>query len=108
MKLGLPLIALVILAVQGDASGALITASAIGLVILIAAVGLFAAMLKTDALARGIGNGAQVCINFLRGLIRRPPITGTGDRAVNFRQEAVVLLRERGWYATGATILSHI
>ena len=108
VKLGLPLIALGILAVEGDASGALMTASAIGLLILVAAVGLFAAMLKTDALARRIGNATQVCINWLRGLIRRPPITGTGDRAVNFRQEAVVLLRERGWYATGATILSHL
>ena len=108
VKLGLPIIALVILVFEGDASGALMIAAVIGLLILIVAIGLFAAMLKTDALARRIGNGVQACINFLRRVIRRPAVTGTGDRAVNFRHEAVTLLRARGWYATGATIFSHL
>ena len=108
VKLGLPIVALAILVTWRDASSALVTAAAIGLLILVAAVALFAATLKTDALARRVGNGVGASINFLRRLIRRPAVTGFGDRAVNFRHEAVALLRERGWYAVGATILSHL
>lgn len=108
VKLGLPIVALAILVTGGDASGALVTVAAIGLLVLVVAVALFAAMLKTDALAWRVGNGTGACINFLRRLIRRPAVTGFGDRAVNFRHEAVALLRERGWYAIGATLLSHL
>lgn len=108
VKLGLPIVALTILAVGGDASGALMTAAIVGLLILVVAVTLFAAMLKTDALARRVGDGLGACMNFGRRLIRRPPVTGSGQRAVNFRHEAVALLRKRGWYAAGATVLSHL
>ena len=65
VKLGLPIVALTILVAGGDASGALVTAAAVGLLILIVAVTLFAAMLKTDALARRVGDGVGACINFV-------------------------------------------
>jgi uncharacterized membrane protein YbhN (UPF0104 family) len=108
VKLGLPIIALAVLAFQGDSSGALVTAALVGVLILGLAIGLFGAMLRTDALARRIGNGLGGFLSFFVRLVRKPPIVGLGERAVGFRRQAITLLHKRGWYATGATILSHI
>jgi len=108
VKLGLPIIALAILVLQGDASGALVTAALVGVVILALAIGLFGAMLRTDALARRIGDGLGRFLSFFMRLVRKPALVGLGERAVGFRRQAITLLRKRGWYATGATILSHI
>jgi uncharacterized membrane protein YbhN (UPF0104 family) len=107
VKLGMPVVALGLLAVQGEASPALVAAAAIGLVILALAVGLFAAMLKTDELAHRVGDWLGRAASALARLVRRPAVTGLGERAVAFRQLTVGLLATRGWYAAGSTVVSH-
>ncbi len=107
VKLGMPVLALGFLVVQGESSTALVAAALIGLAVLGVAVGVFAAMLKTDTLARRIGEWIGSAASFFAKLLRRPPVTGFGDRVVSFRRRTISLLSTRGWYATSATILSH-
>ena len=108
VKLGMPIVALGLLAAQGQSSPALVTAALVGVLILAVAVAVVAAMLHTDALARRIGDWLGSAATAVVRLVRRPPVVGLGEKVVSFRQRTIGLLATRGWYATFATILSHV
>jgi putative heme transporter len=108
LKLGLPIIALVLLQISGGGSAALLIPAVVGLLILAVAVGVFALMLWRKGFARAIGNWVQGVWSWMRGLFRKPPVQGWGEGAVRFRKETIVLV-ERRWIAlTVTTILSHL
>jgi uncharacterized membrane protein YbhN (UPF0104 family) len=108
MKLGLPVIALAILAVQGQASGALVLASLVGVAVLAAGVVLFALVLWKKELARRIGDALGRAVSFLMRLIRRPAVEHWGDAAVRFRRQTIDLVAKRGIALTVTTIVSHL
>ena len=107
VKLGMPMLALGMLVVQGESSTALVAAAVIGLLVLLGAITVFALMLRTDTLARRVGNWLGTAATFFAKLIRRPPVVGLGERVVSFRRRTIGLLATRGWYATISTIVSH-
>jgi uncharacterized membrane protein YbhN (UPF0104 family) len=108
MKLGLPVIALAILAVQGKASGGLVLASLVGVVVLAGGIVLFALVLWKKALARRIGDVLGRAASFLLKLIRRPPVKEWGEAAVRFRRQTIDLVAKRGVALTLTTIVSHL
>jgi len=108
MKLGLPVIALAILAVQGQASGALVLASLVGVAVLAAGVVLFALVLWKKELARRIGDALGRAVSFLLRLIRRPAVEHWGEAAVRFRRQTIDLVSKRGIALTATTIVSHL
>jgi uncharacterized protein (TIRG00374 family) len=108
MKLALPILSVAILAITGTSSAAFVTAAVLGLVVLAAAVGLFASILWKEELARRIGHlGERVVASIMR-VFRRPPVTGLAESAVRFRRETIGLVRRRWLWLTLATILGHI
>jgi uncharacterized membrane protein YbhN (UPF0104 family) len=108
MKLGLPVVALALLAVEGRAGGALLIAAVIGVAFLLAAVVLFALVLWKQELARRIGNGLGKAASWVRKLIRRPPVVDWGEAAVRFRKQTIQLVK-RGWLKlTLSTLISHL
>jgi len=108
MKLGLPVIALAILAVQGQASGALVLASLVGVAVLAAGVVLFALVLWKKELARRIGDALGRAVSFLLRLIRKPAVEHWGEAAVRFRRQTIDLVSKRGIALTATTIVSHL
>jgi len=108
MKLGLPVIALAILAVQGQASGALVLASLVGVAVLAAGVVLFALVLWKKELARRIGDALGRAVSFVLRLIRRPAVEHWGEAAVRFRRQTIDLVSKRGIALTATTIVSHL
>ena len=107
MKLGLPIVALALLAVSGEAGPGLVVASLVGLLILVAAITAFAALLRGPAMAARVGTTAAGGANVVRRLLRLEPVTGWDVRAQEFRAEVVGLLTERSGRITVATLLSH-
>jgi uncharacterized protein (TIRG00374 family) len=107
LKLGLPVAALGLLAVNGQASGALVTASMIGVVVLVVAVVLFALMLWRERLAHRIGSSANRPVNAVRRLLHRDALD-VGAAAVRFRADIIELVRERWLALTATTVLSHL
>ncbi len=107
MKLGFPIVALALLALTGDVSAALLTAAAAGVIALGVAIGLFALVLKSGAMARRVGDGLGNALSWLRGLFRRPAVTTVGDSAVRFREDTIDLLRTRWIWLTLASFVSH-
>lgn len=108
LKLGLPVVALALLAVTGQANAALVAAALVGLLVLGVAVVLFALMLWKKELARRIGDGVARAVSALRRLLRRPPILGWGEQAVAFRKRTILLVARRWPQLSLATIVSHL
>lgn len=108
MKLALPIVSVAILAITGTSSAAFVTAALLGLVVLAAAVGLFASILWKEELARRIGHLGERVVSSIMRVFRRPPVTGLAESAVRFRRETIGLIRRRWLWLTLATILGHI
>jgi uncharacterized protein (TIRG00374 family) len=108
VKLGMPVVALALLAIQGDASAASVTASLAGVAVLVGAICLFALALKSDRFARRIGQGLGTVVSSFRRLVRKPPVAGMGDSVAGFRREATGLIRRRWLLLTVASIVSHV
>ena len=107
-KLALPIIALALLAVQGNASGARLFAAAIGVLSLVAAIAIFRMLLRSDASARWVGERAGQVASALLRRLGRPPVSGWDLATIKFRQRTVLLLRARWIPITVATLVSHL
>jgi putative heme transporter len=108
MKLGLPIIALALLAITGQATGALVVAALIGLAALAVAVSLFALALWKKEFARRIGDGLGRLVSWFLRLFHKPAITSWGEQAVAFRKRTIVLVEKRWLYLTVTTVLSQL
>jgi putative heme transporter len=107
VKLGMPIVALGLLVIQGDPGGGLVVAALIGLAVLVGAIVLFAMVLSSDRLAAAVGNALGKALNFFRRIMRKPAQTQSAESAVRFRGQTIHLLRDRWIRLTVATIVSH-
>jgi putative heme transporter len=108
VKLGMPIVALAILAVTDEAGAGLVTAAFCGVVVLALAVGVFALMLRSDELARRVGHLLTVVANRALRVVRRGPVPDWAAAAVRFRRDTIGLLHERWVPLTVFTLISHI
>ena len=108
LKLGLPVFSLAAVALTGHADPALLAPAIVGLLILAGCVVLFALALWRKEFARSIGNGLGRVVSVFRKIVRKPPVTTWGDRAVNFRHDTIGLVERRWIPLTLTTLLSHI
>ena len=108
LKLGLPVFALAAVALTGHADPALLAPALIGVLILAVCVVLFALALWRKHFARAIGNGLGRVVSPVRKLVRKPPVTDWGDRAVRFRHDTIGLVERRWIPLTLTTLLSHV
>jgi putative heme transporter len=108
IKLGMPVVALAILALEGGTNAPLISASLVGVAVLAGAVALFAMMLRSDRLAYEIGARTGRLVSRALGLFGKPPRSSWGESAVRFRGEVIELVRERWAALTAASVVSHV
>lgn len=108
VKLGLPVVAFAALAVMGDATGTELTAALIGVGALVAAVVVFALMLRSDDLAARIGGWLQRAASPVLRLLRRPAEPAWDQATVRFRRQTIGLLRHRWLWLSVATVVSHL
>ena len=106
-KLGFPVVALALLAIQGDAGTTLAVAGLLGVVSLVAVIVGFGLVLRSERLAHTVGVLIGRAASWLRRLVRRDAVTGWGEAAVAFRDQAVRLLRQRWLGLSAATLISH-
>jgi uncharacterized protein (TIRG00374 family) len=108
VKLGMPVVALALVAATGAVKPALLTAALIGLVVLAAAIIIFGLILRSDMLARKIGTASAAATSAVRRWFRRGPVTGWDERASRFRAETVGLVSHRWLRLTVTTLISHL
>jgi uncharacterized membrane protein YbhN (UPF0104 family) len=107
VKLGTPVLALVLLALEGEVSPARLTAAVVGIAVLTGAVVMFSLVLRSDRLARAVGRRIGRIVNTGRRLVRRKAIGGFEDRTSRFRSQTIELLSRRWLRLTASTIVSH-
>jgi putative heme transporter len=108
IKLGMPVLALALLAFQGQASGSRIVAGAIGIGALVAAVALFAFILRSESYAERAGAWAGRAASGIRRLFHKPPAEGWGDATLKFRNRVIGLVRHRWLRLTVTTLVGHL
>ena len=107
-KLGMPVLALALLALEGDITAARVIAAAAGIGVLIGFIALWSLFLYKESLARRIGASIGRIVSRLRVMIGKPPVRDWGEAGARFRARALVLLRTRWLRLTLATLVSHI
>jgi len=95
LKLGLPVIALVLLVVEGRATGGLVGAAMAGLGILVGAVAVLTLVLRSERLADTIGRGLQRVVSATLRIVRRPDHPGVREAVVEFRHRSRDLIAAR-------------
>jgi len=106
--LGFPIVALALLTLAGEGQRTLEIVSLIGLAVFVVAVAAFAAGLGSASLARRVGDLAARIVSWGKRLIRRGPVTWTGESFVNFRNETNLLLKRRWHVLTLATLAGQL
>jgi hypothetical protein len=105
IKLGLPVLALALVALQGGATAGRVIAALLGIAGLVGAIVVFALMLRSEEQARRFGLLAgRVASRALR-LVRRPPVQGWELATVKFRTRTLDLVEHR-WRSITATSAS--
>jgi putative heme transporter len=107
-KLGLPMLALVFLALSGHLTPTYILAALLGVVVLGVAVGLFALLFRSEAFAIRIGNRLGRMVSWFRRLLHKPPVTTWGEGAARFRRDTIALVEHRWFRLSWTTVLSQI
>jgi putative heme transporter len=106
--LGFPILAVAGLAAEGGRNRTLEIAAFVGLAVFALIVAGFAIGLSTERLARRIGDRAARLVTGAKRLLRRGPVTWSGESFVRFREESIELIRRRWLFLTAATLIGHL
>jgi hypothetical protein len=107
-KLGLPVLALVLLAFDSAPTTGRLLAGVLGVAALVAAVVLLGLLLRSEEAAARIGRGAARMVSALRRPFGAGPVTGWDRATTKFRGRTVLLLHARWHWITLATLVSHL
>ena len=108
IKLGLPVLALALVALQGNAGSGRVAAALIGLAGLVAAIVVFVLILRSEKTARLVGlRAARVAAPIVQ-LLHRPPVHGWELATVKFRSRTVELVRHHWVAITVTSLVSHV
>jgi uncharacterized membrane protein YbhN (UPF0104 family) len=106
-KLGMPVLALALLALQGTPSAGRLAAALVGLGALVLAVAVLGLALYSESTAHRLGVASGRAISPLLKVLRRKPVHGWELATVKFRKRTVLLLRKRWLSISVATLVSH-
>jgi uncharacterized membrane protein YbhN (UPF0104 family) len=107
-RLGLPVLALVVLVTVSRPGAGLITAAAVGLALLATAAAGLGLLLRSESFAVRAGQALQRALAIASRLVRRPPPCDVPGSLPGFRDRAAGLLAARGWRITAATAVSQL
>ncbi len=107
-KLGMPIVALAILAVQGEPGGGRMVAALVGLVGLVGAIVVFAMILRSEDFARRAGLVGERLMSRLRRVVRKGPVHGWDHAFTKFRSRVIGLVRHRWVALTVWTLVGHL
>jgi uncharacterized protein (TIRG00374 family) len=108
IKLGMPILALAILALQGERSGGRLVAAIVGLGGLVGAILVFALILRSEDFARRAGLLGQRWTSALLKVTRRGPVDGWDIAITKWRSRVRGLVQHRWIALTVVTIVSHV
>ena len=107
-KFAIPVIAVVSLALRGEANVGSTVAALVSVVGLVTLIGGFVLALRSEASARGVGRILESGAALVTRLLKRPAPTRWSDRLVRFRDETAGLWSSRWPHIVIASVVSHL
>jgi uncharacterized protein (TIRG00374 family) len=107
-KLGLPVLALVLLAFSSAPTTGRLLAGVLGVAALVASVVLLGLLLRSEEAAARIGRGAARVVSAARRVFGAGPVEGWDRATTKFRARTILLLHARWHWITLATLVSHL
>jgi putative heme transporter len=101
-------LALALVALQGGATGRRVIAALLGIAGLVAAIVVFALLLRSEQAARRFGLLAGRIATRLRRILRRGPVAGWELATVKFRARTIDLVEHRWVGITVTSLVSHL
>jgi uncharacterized protein (TIRG00374 family) len=108
VKLGMPVLALALLAFRGEASSSRVIAGAVGIATLVGAIVVFALVLHSEDFAGRVGRAAGRLVDPVRRLLHREPAQGWDLAVVRFRGRVIGLVRHSWRRLTVTVLVSHL
>ena len=108
VKLGMPIVALALLALEGESGDGRTVAALGGLIGLAGAVAVFALILRSEDFARRAGLVGERAMSSLRRVVRRGPVHGGDHAVIRFRSRVIGLVRHRWRARTLRTLVGHV
>jgi uncharacterized protein (TIRG00374 family) len=107
-RLGLPVLALVVLLTDGRPGAGLIAAAAAGLALLVIAAAVLGFLIRSESFALRAGYAVQRALSLACRLGRRQVSCDIPGSLAGFRDRAGTLITARGWRITAATVASNL
>jgi putative heme transporter len=105
----LPLIAVVAVIITGhSARPNVIWVAIVGMVVLVISALIIAGIVRSESLARRVGNGLDWLAQHLWRIVRKTPPTGIVQGVVDFRERSKDILSRHGLLAFGAAVLAKL
>jgi uncharacterized protein (TIRG00374 family) len=108
VKLGMPVLALALLAFSGQVTGSRIIAGTFGIAALVVAVSVFALILRSEHFAWRAGEWAGRVVRRPLHLFRRSAAEGWGDATVKFRGRVIGMVRHSWIRLTIVSLVGHL
>ena len=108
VKLGMPIVALTLLAFSGGASAALIVASVVGLAVLLIGLVLFWLVLRSERSAVAVARWSARVIARLHQWRKKAPSDRVEQGILQFRHQVIGLVKARWAHLTIAAVVSHV
>jgi putative heme transporter len=107
-RLGLPVLALLVLVTVSQPGAGLIAAAVVGLTLLAAMATGLGLLMRSESFAFRAGRALQFALVLACRVIRRPASFDVPGSLLGFRDQAGALIAARGWRITGATAASNL
>jgi uncharacterized protein (TIRG00374 family) len=108
VNLAFPIVAVFLLAIEGEQSATLATAAFIGVAVLGVAVTAFVLVLVSNRLARDIGDVAARLANWALSKVRRGPVSWSGESFKHFRDDVGDFLERKWLWLTLTTLAGNL
>jgi uncharacterized protein (TIRG00374 family) len=107
VKLGMPVLALALLAFSGEASGSRVLAGSVGIAALVASVAVFAYILHSEDFAQRAGVRAGRMAGPVRRVLRKGPAQGWDIATLRFRNRIIGIVRHAWIRLTVTSLVGH-
>jgi uncharacterized protein (TIRG00374 family) len=107
-RLGLPVLALLVLVTAARPGAGLVVAAAVGLALLATMVAGLSLLMRSESFAVRAGRALQPAVAIFCRVVRRPVSLDVPGSLLGFRDRASALIAARGWRITTATAASNL
>ena len=108
VKLGMPIVALALLAFSGRANAGLMVASIVGLAMLLTGLVVFWLILRSERSAHVVARWTAARVAWFRKLRKKDASDNVADGVLQFRHQVIGLVKERWMHLTLAAVVSHV